>query len=91
VFGVPLENRTPGRMPDDDQIKRNERRYAAMIERLDPDQALAVVDLILDLRSPWIRRVILEIPLAEGDEEEKRLLLSGLDAIAGAAGGRRAA
>jgi hypothetical protein len=50
VFGVPLEVREPERVPDDQQIRRNERRYAAMLERLSPEQALAVVDLILDLR-----------------------------------------
>jgi hypothetical protein len=54
-----------------------------MLERLSPEQALAVVDLALDLRSPWIRRAILELPLADGDEGERQALLSGLDAIAG--------
>jgi hypothetical protein len=91
VFGVPLENREPGRVPDDEQIRRNERRYAAMLGRLSPDQALAVVDLILDLRSPWIRRAVLELHPAEGDEAERQTLLSGLDALAGATGERWAA
>jgi hypothetical protein len=70
VFGVPLANGESGRVPDEDRIRRNEKRYAAMLERLSPEQALAVVDLALDLRSPWIRRAVLELPLADGDESE---------------------
>ena len=88
---MPLANGTPSPEPDEDRIRKNEKRYARLIERLDPDQALAVVDLVLDLRSPWIRRTILELPLVDGDAADRRALLSGLDAIAGSAGARQAA
>jgi hypothetical protein len=82
-FGVVLPDRdlNSGREATEVQIARNERRYAALVGLLTADQLSAVIDLALDLRSPWMRRALLGLPAAAGDQEARRALLSGLDAL----------
>jgi hypothetical protein len=83
-FGVVLPDRDPssGREATEVQIARNEKRYAALVAILTADQLSAVIDLALDLRSPWMRRALLGLPAAAGDQEAQQALLSGLDALA---------
>jgi hypothetical protein len=87
-FGVVLPDRDPssGREATEVQIKRNERRYAALVAILTADQLSAVIDLALDLRLPWQRRALLGLPAAAGDAAERLALLSGLDRLADRAG-----
>jgi hypothetical protein len=83
-FGVVLPDRdlSTRREVTEVQIKRNERRYAALVALLTADQLSAVTDLALDLRSPWMRRALLGLPAAAGDQEARQALLSGLDRLA---------
>jgi hypothetical protein len=87
-FGAVLANTDPAtrREATEDQVKRSERRYNALIEILTADQLSAVVDLVLDLRLPWQRRALLGLPAADGDVAERAALLGGLDRLADRAG-----
>jgi hypothetical protein len=87
-FGVVLPDRdlSTRREVTEVQIKRNEKRYAALVALLTADQLSAVIDLALDLRLPWQRRALLGLPAAAGDQEERAALLSGLDRLADRAG-----
>ena len=81
VFGMPLANSAGGREPDDEQIRKLERGYERLMKLLSPEQQLAVIDVALDLRPAWVRRAVLKLPPAEGDDVARGELLSGLDAI----------
>jgi hypothetical protein len=84
IFGAILPDRDLNnrREATEEQIKRSERRYNALVGILTEDQLSAVVDLALDLRLPWQRRALLGLPAADGDREARQALLSGLDALA---------
>jgi hypothetical protein len=82
VFGVPLANSAGGREPTEEQLRLNERKYERLMKLLTPDQALAVVDVALDLRTGWVRRAILKLPPADGDGADRRALVTGLDVLA---------
>lgn len=85
-FGAVLANTDPAtrREATEVQIARNERRYSALTGLLTEDQLGAVVDLALDLRSPWMGRALLGRPPIAGDQEARQALLSGLDCLADA-------
>jgi hypothetical protein len=81
-FGTSLAVRGDGREPSEERIARNERAYERLLKRLTEDQALACVNVALDLRPGWMRRELLKIPLTPDDQDERRALLTGLDALA---------
>ena len=82
VFGVPLQNSSGGREPTEDQIRHNEQSYERIMRLLSPEQQLAVIDVALDLRPAWIRRAILKMPPAAGDDVDRDALITGLEALA---------
>ena len=82
VFGTPLRTTTDAPLPSEDQILRSERAYEKLCARLSVDQHLAVVDLALGYRPPWLKRAMLKIALTAADEVERCALLSGLEALA---------
>ena len=83
VFGVPLQNSSGGREPTDERVLKLEREYDRLMKMLSPEQQLAVVDVALDLRPGWVRRAVLRLPPAVGDDVERAALITGLEVLAG--------
>jgi hypothetical protein len=84
VFGVALGDRDPNRPEiSDKQRVHNERRYNRMCRKLSTDHLLEVINVALDMKSPWMRRAVLGLPLVGEDELERRHLLDGLAVLAG--------
>jgi hypothetical protein len=77
VFPHPLRNATGGAMPTEERMAETDRLYDKLAGRLDEEQKLAVVDLILENRASWMRRHLLGVPLTADDELDKRALLLG--------------
>jgi hypothetical protein len=84
LYGVPLADREPGHQEGDpDRIADTARRFEQLVRRLTVEQKLALTDLSLDLRRPWMLRKLCQRPLTVEDEGERQALLSGLDVLAG--------
>jgi hypothetical protein len=76
VFGMRLGNGDP-------RARMLERRYNALANKLSTDQLIAVVDLVLGIWQPWLRRQLLGVPLTTEDEVERQNLLDALDRLGG--------
>jgi hypothetical protein len=42
-----------------------------VIAKLDEDQLIQVIDLALDMKSPWMRRALLQLPPAGDDQRDR--------------------
>jgi hypothetical protein len=58
-----------------------QRRFEQLVRELTDLQKAAVTNLALDLRRPWMLRQLRQRPLISEDDDERRALLTGLNAI----------
>jgi hypothetical protein len=81
-----------GREPPESAVRRAKDRINAWNARLDPDQRQAVANVaVFGFIPQWFYAERLKLRPLDQDGRERRALLSGLDALARAENGKRAA